>query len=102
MLHRMHSRLSSFSTLADTSLLVPWSAFTLLTFCGAKVWALLPGAAEPRCVFSKVAEKRFPSKNEVISRLADVLQVCELLFPARYVSRAGICVTVLCSNFAVR
>ena len=66
-------------------LLAPWSAFPFLTFGSTKVWALLPGVAEPRCIFSKVAEKRFPSKNEVISRLADALQVCDyglwLAFP---------------------
>ena len=54
------------------------------------MWALLPGVAEPRCIFSKVTEKRFPSKNEVISRLADALKVRDLCFPARKRVRASV------------
>lgn len=38
-------------------------------FGSFEVWALLPGKAEPQCVFSKIKEKRFPSKNEVRAAL---------------------------------
>lgn len=39
-------------------------------FGSFEVWALLPGKAEPQCVFSKIKEKRFPSKNEVRAALS--------------------------------
>jgi hypothetical protein len=44
-----------------------WARFPRL---GAlEVWALLPGVPEPQCIFSKVKEKRFPSKDEVIRQI---------------------------------
>lgn len=61
--------------LSSFLLLARRSVCEFLTCGGTKVWALLPGVAEPRCIFSKVTEKRFPSKNEVISRLVDALKV---------------------------
>jgi hypothetical protein len=60
-------------------------------FGAFEVWAFLPDVAEPTCIFSKFAEKRFPTKNEVISRLADVLKMemkeiapfCEYVAPPK-------------------
>ena len=39
-----------------------------------EVWAFLPGVAEPACIFSKVREKRFPSKEEIVRKMTHLLR----------------------------
>mmetsp|Transcript_37811 Transcript_37811/g.119471 ORF Transcript_37811/g.119471 Transcript_37811/m.119471 type:complete len:89 (+) Transcript_37811:1443-1709(+) len=54
-----------------------------------EVWAFLPQEGSPVCLFSKLKERRFPSVDEVLSRLADALQtpLSSLSSSAKYVKR---------------
>ena len=40
-----------------------------------EVWAFFPNEPVPLCLFSKLDEKRFPSTEEIISRIVDNLNV---------------------------
>uniref|UniRef100_A0A7S4NX88 Uncharacterized protein n=1 Tax=Guillardia theta TaxID=55529 RepID=A0A7S4NX88_GUITH len=58
-------------------------------FGSMEVWAFLPQEGSPVCLFSKLKERRFPSVDEVLSRLADALQtpLSSLSSSAKYVKR---------------